>query len=203
MKTLMDMNLHNAAIGMTPFCSGDIINNETTYFRFWDNGFWKDHLQGRPYHISALFVVDLKKFRAMAAGDIYRRVYNSLSNDPGSLANLDQDLPNYLQFDVPMYSLDKHWLWCESWCSNESKSMARTIDLCNNPLTKRPKLDAAKLFIEEWSELDNDIHATEARALEQLKQKKEQNKQEELKQEVKQEEKQKEQQEKPVEINSP
>jgi len=168
MKTLMDMNLHHAAIGMTPFCSGDIMNNKTASFRFWDDGFWKDHLKGRPYHISALFVVDLKRFRALGAGDTYRRVYNSLANDPDSLANLDQDLPNYLQFDVPMYSLDKHWLWCESWCSNESKSEARTIDLCNNPLTKRPKLDAAKLFIEEWTELDDDIHATEARALEEL-----------------------------------
>jgi hypothetical protein len=26
-------------------------------------GFWKDHLQGRPYHISALYVVDLERFR--------------------------------------------------------------------------------------------------------------------------------------------
>ena len=165
MKTLMDMDLHRAAIGMTPFCSGDIMNNDTARFRFWDTGFWKDHLRGHPYHISALFVVDLKRFRVLGAGDTYRRVYNSLAPDPNSLANLDQDLPNYLQFDVPMYSLDKHWLWCESWCSNSSKSEARTIDLCNNPLTKRPKLDAAKLFIEEWAELDNDIRATEARAL--------------------------------------
>ena len=165
MKTFMDMDLHRAAIGMTPFCSGDIMNNDTARFRFWDTGFWKDHLHGHPYHISALFVVDLKRFRVLGAGDTYRRVYNSLAPDPNSLANLDQDLPNYLQFDVPMYSLDKHWLWCESWCSNSSKSQARTIDLCNNPLTKRPKLDAAKLFIEEWAELDNDIRATEAKAL--------------------------------------
>ena len=26
-------------------------------------GFWKDHLQGRPYHISALYVIDLERFR--------------------------------------------------------------------------------------------------------------------------------------------
>lgn len=165
MKTLMDLDLHRAAVGMTPFCSGDIMNNDTARFRFWDTGFWKDHLRGHPYHISALFVVDLRRFRALGAGDTYRRVYNSLAPDPNSLANLDQDLPNYLQFDVPMYSLDRHWLWCESWCSNTSKPLARTIDLCNNPLTKRPKLDAAKLFIEEWSQLDNNIRETEARAL--------------------------------------
>ena len=33
-------------------------------FRFWKQGFWKDHLRGRPYHISALYVVDLARFRS-------------------------------------------------------------------------------------------------------------------------------------------
>jgi UDP-glucose:glycoprotein glucosyltransferase len=32
-------------------------------FRFWRQGFWKDHLRGKPYHISALYVVDLARFR--------------------------------------------------------------------------------------------------------------------------------------------
>lgn len=60
-------------------------------------GFWRDHLQGRPYHISALYVIDLERFRQMAAGDRLRVIYDGLSKDPGSLANLDQDLPNYAQ----------------------------------------------------------------------------------------------------------
>jgi len=34
-----------------------------TGFQFWRHGYWKDHLQGKPYHISALYVVDLQKFR--------------------------------------------------------------------------------------------------------------------------------------------
>lgn len=33
-------------------------------FRFWKQGFWKEHLRGKPYHISALFVVDLARFRS-------------------------------------------------------------------------------------------------------------------------------------------
>lgn len=39
---------------------------------------------------SALYVVDLVKFRESAAGDNLRVVYESLSKDPNSLSNLDQ-----------------------------------------------------------------------------------------------------------------
>ena len=31
---------------------------------------------------------------------------------------------------------------------------ARTIDLCNNPKTKEPKLSAARRIIQEWPDLD-------------------------------------------------
>jgi hypothetical protein len=47
-----------------------------------------------------------------------------------------QDLPNYAQNVVPIHSLPTDWLWCESWCSDDSKSTAKTIDLCNNPRHK-------------------------------------------------------------------
>ena len=30
---------------------------------------------------------------------------------------------------VPIYSLPQDWLWCETWCSDESKEHAKTIDL--------------------------------------------------------------------------
>lgn len=63
--------------------------------RFWKQGYWKTHLQGRKYHISALYVVDLKRFRKVAAGDRLRGQYQALSQDPNSLSNLDQvDLEN-------------------------------------------------------------------------------------------------------------
>ena len=39
---------------------------------------------------SALYVVDLVKFRKIAAGDRLRGQYQALSQDPNSLANLDQ-----------------------------------------------------------------------------------------------------------------
>ena len=39
---------------------------------------------------SALYVVDLKKFRKVAAGDRLRGQYQGLSQDPNSLSNLDQ-----------------------------------------------------------------------------------------------------------------
>ncbi|KAH0788595.1 glycosyl transferase [Histomonas meleagridis] len=110
----------------------------------------------KKYHISALFAIDLIKFRQMAAGDWLRYHYQQLSADPNSLANLDQDLPNYAQHHIPIYSLPQNWLWCETWCSDETMDDAKTIDLCNNPLTKRPKLEIAQTRVKEWPGLDEE-----------------------------------------------
>lgn len=148
------MDLQGAPYGYTPFCSD---RTEMDGFRFWSEGYWKTHLRGKPYHISALYVVDLVRFRQLAAGDRLRAQYQQLSADPNSLANLDQDLPNNMQHIVPIFSLPQEWLWCETWCSDESLKTAKTIDLCNNPLTKEPKLDRARRQIPEWESYDNEI----------------------------------------------
>lgn len=42
------------------------------------------------FFCSALYVVDLVKFRETAAGDQLRVFYETLSKDPNSLSNLDQ-----------------------------------------------------------------------------------------------------------------
>lgn len=60
---------------------------------------------------------------------------------------------------LPIYTLDKTWLWCETWCSNEWLPQAKTIDLCSNPKTKEPKLDRARRQIPEWTELDLEVAA--------------------------------------------
>jgi hypothetical protein len=39
----------------------------------------------------------------------------SKMQDPNSLSNLDQDLPNFAQHDIPIHSLPAEWLWCETW----------------------------------------------------------------------------------------
>ncbi|KAJ7485860.1 glycosyltransferase family 24 protein [Mycena latifolia] len=153
LKELVDINLEGAPYGYTPM--GDD-NTDMEGFRFWKTGYWKDFLQGRPYHISALYVIDLVRFRQLAAGDILRGSYQQLSADPGSLANLDQDLPNNLQREVPIFSLPEDWLWCETWCSKDRLHRAKTIDLCQNPLTKEPKLVRARQ-IPEWEEYDAEI----------------------------------------------
>ena len=66
---------------------------------------------------------------------------------------------------VPIHSLPEEWLWCETWCGNGTKRNAKTIDLCNNPLTKEPKLNQATRIIgERWSQYDersNEIAALE------------------------------------------
>ncbi|KAI0090064.1 glycosyltransferase family 24 protein [Irpex rosettiformis] len=153
LKELVELDLHGAPYGYTPM--GDD-NTEMEGFRFWKTGYWRDFLRGLPYHISALYVVDLVRFRQIAAGDILRTHYQQLSADPNSLANLDQDLPNNLQREVPIFSLPEDWLWCETWCSKDRLDRAKTIDLCQNPLTKEPKLARAK-HIPEWEEYDSEI----------------------------------------------
>ncbi|KAM0749302.1 hypothetical protein T439DRAFT_327029 [Meredithblackwellia eburnea MCA 4105] len=164
LKELVDLDLKGAPYGYAPMGSD---REETAGFRFWDSGYWKEHLKGLPYHISALYVVDLDRFRQIAAGDRLRQQYQALSADPNSLANLDQDLPNNMQTSLPIFTLDQSWLWCETWCSDESLSKAKTIDLCNNPLTHEPKLARAKRLIPEWTVYDNEVAALAARVAEE------------------------------------
>jgi len=99
-----------------------------------------------------------------------RSTYDGLARDPNSLSNLDQDLPNYLQHNIPIFSLPQEWLWCSTWCTEESKAKAKTIDLCNNPLTKTPKLEAAAQIIPEWHSLDQEVKQAELEALHQQNQ---------------------------------
>ncbi|KAJ0970439.1 hypothetical protein J5N97_023316 [Dioscorea zingiberensis] len=162
MGELYDMDIKGRPLAYTPFCDN---NKDMDGYRFWRQGFWRDHLRGKPYHISALYVVDLVKFRQTAAGDTLRVYYETLSKDPNSLSNLDQDLPNYAQHTVPIFSLPQEWLWCESWCGNATKSRAKTIDLCNNPMTKEPKLQGARRIIPEWVDLDAEARGVTARIL--------------------------------------
>ncbi|RPB23625.1 hypothetical protein L211DRAFT_786381 [Terfezia boudieri ATCC MYA-4762] len=154
LKELVDLDLQGAPYAFTPMCDS---RKEIEGFRFWKQGYWKNFLRGLPYHISALYVVDLKRFRQIAAGDRLRQQYHQLSADPGSLANLDQDLPNHMQQFLPIYSLPQDWLWCETWCSDESLATAKTIDLCNNPMTKEPKLDRARRQVPEWTLYDSEV----------------------------------------------
>jgi UDP-glucose:glycoprotein glucosyltransferase len=158
MIDLVNHDLKGAPYGFTPMCDS---RTEMEGFRFWKQGYWEKFLRGLPYHISALYVVDLKRFRQMAAGDRLRQQYHSLSSDPNSLSNLDQDLPNHMQTILPIHSLPQEWLWCETWCSDESLKDARTIDLCNNPLTKEPKLDRARRQVPEWTVYDDEIAAVD------------------------------------------
>lgn len=78
-----------------------------TLFLFFPNN------KGLPYHISALYVVDLVRFRQFAAGDQLREQYQGLSRDPNSLSNLDQDLPNNMIHQVGSRE-HKGETWCVS-----------------------------------------------------------------------------------------
>ena len=156
MHDLIRLDLEGAPYGFTPMCDS---RTEMEGFRFWKTGYWANFLKGLPYHISALYVVDLVKFREIAAGDRLRGQYHQLSADPASLSNLDQDLPNHMQHVLPIKSLPQDWLWCETWCSDEALTTAKTIDLCNNPETKEPKLKRARRQVPEWTVYDEEIAA--------------------------------------------
>uniref|UniRef100_A0A8C2XGP4 UDP-glucose ceramide glucosyltransferase-like 1 n=1 Tax=Cyclopterus lumpus TaxID=8103 RepID=A0A8C2XGP4_CYCLU len=165
LKDLRDFDLEGAPYGYTPFCDS---RREMEGYRFWKSGYWASHLGHRKYHISALYVVDLKKFRKIAAGDRLRGQYQALSQDPNSLSNLDQDLPNNMIHQVAIKSLPQEWMWCETWCDDTSKVSAKTIDLCNNPKTKEPKLTAAARIVPEWVEYDNEIKQLLGRVRDEL-----------------------------------
>ena len=64
---------------------------------------------------------------------------------------------------VSIKSLPQEWLWCETWCDDKSKEKAKTIDLCNNPKTKEPKLTAARRILPEWESYDKEIKELMAR----------------------------------------
>lgn len=156
LKELMALDLEGAPYALTPFCDD---RPDMDGYRFWKKGYWHDQLRGRPYHISALYIIDLATFRRLAAGDIIRATYQRLvGSDPeSSLANLDQDTLNVLQDQLPIYSLQQRVLWCETWCSAGTFEQALTIDLCNNPQTKEKKLDMARRIIPEWTPLDTEL----------------------------------------------
>ena len=75
---LWDLDLGGKPYGYVPMCGGNG-EDDMDRFRFWKTGYWQEHLRGLPYHISALYVVDLQRFRAMAAGDHLRVVYDNLA----------------------------------------------------------------------------------------------------------------------------
>lgn len=85
------IDLKSKAYGFVPFCSS---RKEMTGYQFWKEGYWKENLsffltlqtlsfhvydclEGKPYHISALFVVDLDIFRARGVGDQLRLFFIS------------------------------------------------------------------------------------------------------------------------------
>ncbi|KAF9602136.1 hypothetical protein IFM89_025181 [Coptis chinensis] len=161
MGELYDMDIKGRPLAYTPFCDN---NKEMDGYRFWRQGFWKEHLRGRPYHISALYVVDLVKFRQTGRETILE-FFMRLSAKTQIVYPIliRQDLPNYAQHTVPIFSLPQEWLWCESWCGNATKSRAKTIDLCNNPMTKEPKLQGARRIVSEWPDLDSEARRVTTR----------------------------------------
>ena len=81
----------------TPFCDD---RKEMDGFRFWNGGYWKSHLNGRRYHISAIYVVDLKRFRQLAAGDRLRGQYQG----QGSANSLRSEILRFTKYGQKVQS---------------------------------------------------------------------------------------------------
>lgn len=159
MQELVDLDMGEAPYGFVPMCES---KEDMNGYMFWKEGYWKSTLKDTyKYHISALYKVNLNRFRQMKAADELRHQYQRLSAVPGSLSNLDQDLPNSFQRVLPIYSLPQDYLWCDTWCSASSKNTAKNIDLCNNPKTKENKIDTAKRVIGEWEDIENQVVSIE------------------------------------------
>jgi UDP-glucose:glycoprotein glucosyltransferase len=155
LNELMQLDMNGAPYGFTPFCED---RPDMEEYRFWNDGYWRDILNGQRYHISALFVLDFRDFWNKMVGVVLRRSYRDLFSDKQSLANLDQDLPNLMQsHGVQIYALPQEWLWCQTWCSGETMGKAKVIDLCNDPKYHVPKLRFAKENISEWVGIDAEI----------------------------------------------
>ena len=77
-------------------------------------------------------------------------VYAQLSQDPNSLANLDQDLPNYAQHQVPIHSLPQvqpshHVASHQATNMHSSKCQPTPCPRCSRPKCAMGSIDLAKV----------------------------------------------------------
>lgn len=128
LENLWEVRLHSALWAFPTHCDHKPATQRSR--RFWETSkLWKDHLNGRPYYSSSLFVVDMVSYRRQGAGDVLRHAYNQLMKaNPYHTQNIDdQHLINVLQNKVPIQSLPEDWYWSEDWCGKEILNKARIL----------------------------------------------------------------------------
>ena len=152
---LMNLDLDEAPLGLVPICNS---RKEADSLRFWRTNPWKEHLDGNWWHSTSLMVIEVAAFREDSYGDTLRAYYKQLTSERLMQSTLDQDLVNYAQDKVPIYSLPQEWSWCETFCSDQTMDEAHTISFSSNKLTKTPKMHLAKQ-IPEWVEIDAEVRA--------------------------------------------
>ncbi|SCW01389.1 LAFE_0D11496g1_1 [Lachancea fermentati] len=80
---------------------------------YWKEGYWKSFLEknGLKFHaLEPAFLVNMDLYRKSHAGDKLRIHYQRLSTDILSLTNIDQDLINDIQLEIPVTLLNKRLL---------------------------------------------------------------------------------------------
>ena len=150
---LMELDLDEAPFRHVPICNS---RKQADSRRFCRSNPWKEQLDGNWYHSTSLMVIDLAAVREDGYGDTLRSYYKQITSDRLLQSTLDQDLVNYAQEKIPIYSLPQEWSWCETFCSDQTMDEAHTISFCRNKLTKTPKMHLAKQ-IPEWVEIDAEV----------------------------------------------
>ncbi|SMN20735.1 similar to Saccharomyces cerevisiae YOR336W KRE5 Protein required for beta-1,6 glucan biosynthesis [Maudiozyma saulgeensis] len=100
---------------------------------YWNEGYWKKMLEDNGlsfYSVEPGFIINLNRVRELHAGDKLRLHYQRLSTDINSLLNIDQDLINNLQIEVPLgmlktkaeINLQEHDKYIIDWLPKLEKS---------------------------------------------------------------------------------
>jgi UDP-glucose:glycoprotein glucosyltransferase len=147
LNELNQVDLNGKLYGFVPFCeTGDRFAEH----RFWNSSFWTLFLKGRKFFSSAIFVVDLPRFRQANAGEYLRLIHRELSSKPLSVGHVDDDLLNLFQERSPAAELPADWNWCDVWCAEEGIEGAKAVGICSNPISQQRDTEWVAKNLPEW-----------------------------------------------------
>lgn len=141
----------------TPFAMLKAVGNSGEK-NYWEEGYWKKFLKDNGlkfFSTDGVFLINLAQYRRTAAGDKLRIHYQRLSGDIFSLANLDQDLVNNLQLEVPISVLKSDLVKPQ-----KDKYRHELVDHWEAIFAKHNEeiLDKDEAFYEEDSDYDGIFH---------------------------------------------
>lgn len=104
---------------------------------YWNEGYWKKmlHDNGLTFHsIQPGFIINMERLRELNAGDKLRIHYQRLSSDINSLVNIDQDLLNNLQIEIPLGTLKSNFI---NELTPDKEEVSQWMNKLNNATKKK------------------------------------------------------------------